>query len=313
MNYYQNPFDETKAFFSRKSILQRLLLINVAVFLLVNIIGLFFWLFKATNHPENIPEISLFTYFFAVPADFQALIEHPWSIFTYMFLHEDFLHLLFNMIVLYFSGRIFMEYLNERKLLTTYILGGITGAVFYISAFNFFPVFNETKEVSVALGASASVLAILIAVATYVPDYSVILLLFGRIKLKYLALIFILIDVLSIKQGNAGGHIAHLGGAFWGFLYVIMLKQTNFFSFDFGRLINFNRLKKIFSSGKRDSGYNSTSTYERPVSDEEYNFQKRKDQEKIDRILEKISKSGYGSLSKDDKELLFKSSTKNQH
>jgi len=312
MYYNQNPLDETKAFFSRKSVLQRLLLINVAVFLIVNIAGLFFWLFRTPNHPENIPDISLLTYFFAVPADPGALMEHPWSIFTYMFLHEDFLHLLFNMIVLYFSGRIFMEYLNDRKLLTTYILGGIAGAVFYIAAFNFFPVFDESISVSVALGASASVLAILIAVATYVPDYSVILLFFGRIKLKYLVLVFILIDLLSIKQGNAGGHIAHLGGAFWGFAYVQMLKHGSKFSINLS-LFNMDWLKKMFTFKRSVKNGERATKAERPVTDEDYNFQKKKNQEKIDKILEKISKSGYGSLSRDEKELLFKSSTRNQH
>lgn len=312
MYYNQNPLDGTKAFFARKSVLQRLLLINVAVFILVNLTGLFFWLFKSPNHPENAPDISLLAYLFAVPADIGALMEHPWSLFTYMFLHEDFLHLLFNMIVLYFSGRIFMEYLNDRKLLTTYIVGGIVGAVFYIGAFNFFPVFDESIGVSIALGASASVLAILIAVATYVPDYSVILLLFGRIKLKYLALIFILIDLLSIKEGNAGGHIAHLGGAFWGFVYVQLLKHGSMFSFNFGHF-NMNWFKKIFTLRKSKNSNGSPGKSERPVTDEEYNFQKKKQQEKIDYILEKISKSGYGSLSRDEKELLFRSSTKNQH
>lgn len=314
MYYHQNPLEETKAFFARKSTLQRLLLINVAVFIVVNIVGLFFWLFKVPNHPDHIPEISLMTYLFAVPAEFQDLMEHPWSIFTYMFLHESFWHLLFNMIVLYFSGRIFMEYLNDRKLLTTYIFGGLTGAVFYIAAFNFFPVFSEIKANSVALGASASVLAILVAAATYVPDYSLILFLFGRIKLKYLALILVIIDVLSIDKGNPGGHIAHLGGAFFGFIYIKLLKQNAFSTFSIGRNFSFSWLKKLFSIKKeKKTDYWSSTTFERPVTDDEYNYNKKVKQDKIDRILEKISRSGYSSLSKEEKELLFNSSTKNQH
>lgn len=312
MYHYQNPLDETKAFFIRKSMLQRLIIINAAVFVVVNFTAMVFWLFKSPNHPDSIPGISFLTYYFAVPADLASLAAHPWSIFTYMFLHENFLHLLFNMIVLYFSGRIFMEYLNDGKLLITYILGGITGAVFYIAAFNFFPVFNESIGDAVALGASASVLAILIAVATYIPDYSVILLLFGRIKLKYLAIVFILIDLLSIKEGNAGGHIAHLGGAFWGFVYIQLLKNRNQFSVNFVHF-NLSWLNRFFSVGKTRKSYGQTAQNERPKTDEEYNYQKKKNQEKIDQILEKISKSGYGSLSRDEKELLFKSSTRNQH
>ena len=314
MYYYQNPLDETKAFFTRKSTLQRLLLVNVAVFVVVNIVGLFFWLFKAPNHPDQVPDISVMTYLFAVPAELMALMEHPWSIFTYMFLHESFWHLLFNMIVLYFSGRIFMEYLNDRKLLTTYIWGGLAGAVFYIAAFNFFPVFSEIKGNSVALGASASVLAILVAAATYVPDYSLILFLLGKIKLKYLALILVIIDVLSIDKGNPGGHIAHLGGAFFGFVYIKLLKQNVFSNFAIGHNFNFGWLKKLFTiKREKKMDYRTSTSHERPLTDDEYNFSKKVKQDKIDRILEKISRSGYSSLTREEKELLFDSSTKNQH
>ena len=309
MYYRQSPLDDAKQFFNRSSVLKKLIIINVAVFVVINLVNLFFWLFQVNNHPQGLPGVSLLAYYLSVPSNIEALLMRPWSVFTYMFLHEDFLHILFNMIVLYFGGRIFMEYLSDRKLLSTYILGGLAGAFFYIAAFNFFPVFSESLDYSVALGASASVLAVLIAVSTYVPEYSVVLFLFGRVKLKYLALIIILIDLLSIMGGNSGGHIAHLGGAFWGFIYVYFMKKGKDLTLNLGTM-NFRKFFGYFTKPKKQTNYRSNFDTGRPMTDEEYNVRKNVDQERIDRILEKISKSGYSSLTKEEKELLFQSSKK---
>jgi hypothetical protein len=219
-----------------------------------------------------------------------------------MFLQEDFFHILFNLIMLYFGGLLFIEYLGEKRLLWSYLAGGIVGALFFLVAFNVFPAFEPVKGISVALGASASVLAIIIAVATYVPDYTVQLLFIGRVKLKYLAIIFVVIDLLSIPSGNPGGHIAHLGGAFWGFLYALMLRNGT----DLYRFLNFSG----FSMPRRKSFTTENTENKRPYSDDEYNARKQKTQAKIDEILDKISKSGYSSLTKEEKELLFKTSKK---
>jgi len=309
MYYQQNPLDEARQFFSRKSILNKLIIINLAVFVIINIINLFLWLFKIDTSANGQAGTSTVTYFLSVPADLQSLITRPWTIFTYMILQENFLHLFFNMMVLYFGGRIFLEYLNERKLLNTYIIGGLVGAAFYIAAFNIFPVFSDSLQYSVALGSSASVLAILIAAATYVPEYSVVLLFFGRVKLKYLALIIILIDVLSIPKGNAGGHIAHLGGAFWGYLFISQMKVGRSLTINF-RWMNLKRFFKGFVRSKSKTKNEPFTTKGRPLSDEDYNAMKNQQQQKIDNILERISKSGYSSLTKEEKELLFRSSNK---
>ncbi len=309
MYYRQNPLDDIKQFFRKSTVLKKLIIINIAVFIFINVVNLFFWLFQITNHPMGLPGVSYLAYYLAVPSNIEALLMRPWSMLTYMFLHEDFFHILFNMIVLYFGGRIFMEYLSDRKLLSTYLLGGLTGAFFYIAAFNFFPVFSQSLDYSVALGASASVLAVLVAVSTYVPEYSVVLFLFGRVKLKYLALIIILIDLLSIMGGNSGGHIAHLGGAFWGFIYVYMMKRGRDFTLNLGKM-NLNRFFKFFTKPKKKPEHRTNFNTGRPLTDEEYNARKNVDQERIDRILEKISRSGYSSLSREEKELLFQSSKK---
>lgn len=307
MNYYnhnQNPLEEIKSFFRKKNILSRLILINVIVFIAANIINLIIWLFIGQQaNAVFSPVVS----WFAVPSDISALLSKPWTTFTYMFLQENFFHIFFNMFVLYFGGRIFLEYLSQKKLLSTYIWGGLIGGLFYVIAFNVFPVFNQYKTLSVALGSSASVLAILVAIATYVPNYSMTLILLGRVKLKYIALALVVIDILSIQKGNPGGHIAHLGGALWGYLYIAVLKN----GFDMNKFFNnfnFSNIFKTFMKPKKSASKHYSK--KRSVSDENYNYHKKYDQKQIDSILDKISKSGYESLSKAEKEILFKTSNR---
>lgn len=304
----RNTGEILKQIFFGNTVLSRLILINTAIYLLVKVFGLIAYLFMV-NHGDGFV-LSILGQFMALPSDLGLLASKPWTIFTYMFLQEEFLHLLFNMVMLYFGGIIFLQYLSPAKLLLTYILGGLAGALFFAVAFNTFPVFTEVKENAVALGASASVLAIIIAIATYVPDYTIQLILFGRIKLKYLALIFILIDLLSIEAGNPGGHIAHLGGAFWGFVYASYLRNKYKFP-DLGKTFTSVSFRS-FSSKKKartfDAGHSKSG---RPLTDDEYNEKKVEMQEEIDLILEKISRSGYSSLTKEEKEFLFKSSNKN--
>ena len=307
MQGYQQPQRNTgemlKQAFLGKNILSRLILINTIVFLLVSIVSLFTYLFTTTSGSLSGPALSLIGKFMALPSSFEVLITKPWTVVTYMFLHEDFFHLLFNLIMLYFGGLLFNEYLGEKRLLWTYLTGGIAGAIFFLIAFNVFPVFESISGIAVAVGASASVLAIIIAVSTYVPNYSIHLLFIGKVKLKYVAIIFVLIDLLSIPSGNPGGHIAHLGGASWGFLYAIILKTSGT---DVYQLFS---LSSFISLNKNKHAANKTA-YKRPVSDDEYNARKKKSQEQIDEILDKISKSGYSSLTKEEKELLFKTSKK---
>ena len=262
------------------------------------------WLFGG----DSAGIVSSFGRWFALPSNLGELALKPWTIFTYMFLQEGFFHLFFNMILLYFGGMIFQEYLSKSKLLWTYIFGGLSGAIFFLLAFNLFPVFDGVKSDSLALGASASVLAIIIAISTYVPDYTVQLFLVGRVKLKYLALAMILIDVLSIQSDNAGGHIAHLGGAFWGILYGYSLRNGN----DIYKMLDGLKLPKFkWGEGKSSKFSTSRPTSGKPMNDEIYNKKRAASQEEIDRILDKISRSGYSSLSKEEKELLFKTSNKN--
>ena len=201
--------------------------------------------------------------------------------------------------MLYYGGKIFLQYFSQKQLLLTYIFGGLVGALFFILAFNAFPVFENMKGQAVALGSSASVLSILIAAATYRPDYTLNLFLLGQVKMKWVAIVFVVIDFLSISKGNSGGHIAHLGGALWGFLYAFMLKND----FDIYRI--FKKKPKI-----RVKTVNTENYHKRPKTDEQYNAERAQEQEEIDRILEKIAKNGYSSLSDKEKEFLFRQSKK---
>ncbi|MBK9358239.1 MAG: rhomboid family intramembrane serine protease [Bacteroidales bacterium] len=219
-----SPIERIRIFFSRREALPVLILVNAAVWLVTILVRNFAFLFASPESAFSGSYKSLIsewlTNAFAVSANTGVLIERPWTLLTYMFLHFDFFHILFNMLWLWWFGAIFIQYLSQRQLLGTYFFGGIAGALIYIVAFNFFPVFSLARESAVALGASASVLAIVVAIAFYVPDYTVHMLFLGQMKIKYIAIITIAIDLLMINSGNAGGHIANLDGALWGFAYV---------------------------------------------------------------------------------------------
>src|SRR6056297_432589 len=286
--------DELKQSFKSGSTLIKLLYINIAVFLAVKIVSVIFFLLSA----EQTFSIA---HWLAVPADFSNLISKPWTIFTYMFLHVDFFHILFNMLWLYWFGVLFLSYFDEKKLLSLYLTGGLAGAALYILAFNIFPAFSEVLPVSFALGASASVIAIVIAVSVHAPDHTIHLLFLGPVKLKYIALVTIAIDILSIASSNAGGHIAHLGGALYGYLFVQQYKKGKNINKGFDRFMD-----KLFSLFKPKPKFKVT--YKRPMTDIEYNKEKIKKQKDVDQILDKIAKSGYDSLTKKEKEILFKNS-----
>lgn len=287
-------FEEIKESFKKGSSLTRLIYVNLAVFLIVKITQVILFLFNADPLSYSLVIRNL-----AVPAEFPALIRKPWTIITYMFLHNGFLHILFNILWLYWFGRIFLEYLDGKKLVGVYLLGGFSGALFYMIAFNFLPAFENILSSSIALGASASVLAIVIAISVYVPNYTIYLLFLGPVKLKYIALVTILIDIISIAGSNAGGHIAHLGGALFGWYYIQRYRRGK----DITKGIN-SILDAFFTWLKPRR--NIKVTYKRTPSDHEFNRQRVQNQEVIDKILEKISRSGYDSLTKEEKELLFR-------
>jgi membrane associated rhomboid family serine protease len=290
-------WDDIKITFRNGSNLTRLIYLNIAVFVLITIVaGIGFLL---NNQEISGKALNLFS----VPASLHVLLVRPWTLITYMFTHKDIWHILFNMLWLYWFGRIFLEYLDERKLVAVYLLGGISGALVYILSFNIFPAFTGAVADSVAIGASASVMAIVIAIAAYVPDYTVQLFLFGRIKIKYMALaIFVLSSIMDFSV-NSGGKLAHIGGAFFGYFYTINLRHGR----DIGK--GFNKMIDFFVTSFKPRK-NLKVTHKKVANEYEYNKVKAEHQKLINNILEKISKGGYDSLTKAEKEALFKESQK---
>lgn len=283
-------WDEIKESFREGSALTRLIYINLGVFLVFRILNVFFFL-SGTPFP--------FMDWLALPADFGLLASRPWTLITYMFLHFDFLHILFNLLWLYWMGQIFLTYFDQGKLITIYLLGGIFGGLFYVAGYNLFPVFSHIVTDSRLLGASASVIAIVTALAVHAPNHSLHLMFIGPVKMKYIALVSVLMYVIGISSTNAGGNLAHLGGACWGVIYVLQLRR----GIDPGKSVNglFSNLKKAFSPKPKVK-----VSYRKPIDDIEYNRLKNQDQKRMNEILEKISKSGYDSLSKEEKEILFR-------
>jgi membrane associated rhomboid family serine protease len=299
-----NPLDEVKRFFSQGSALSVLILVNAGVWFLVQVLKVILFFF---NLPDDGVAGTLVMHALGLPASMPGLLMKPWTIVTYMFLHVEFWHILFNMLWLYWFGRIFLEFLSSRLLVITYFLGGIAGGLVYILAFNIFPVFENIVPVAYALGASASVMAIVTAISFYVPAYNIQLFLFGRIRILYLAIILFLTDFFMIPSGNPGGHLAHIGGALFGFTF-IQIYRISKKSFPGSSTFSF---PNFFGSMKKPKASDTTPDYSgRPVSDEEYNLKKKDNQKKVDEILEKISKGGYDCLTKAEKEFLFKTSSK---
>lgn len=295
-----NIGDEIKKAFSTGTNLIKLIIINLAVFLIVKVIGLFFFLFS----PDGLNDILL--NYFALPADLSVLVKRPWTAISYMFLHQGLFHILFNMLWLYWFGKIFLEYLDQKKLLSVYLLGGLAGGAFYILSYNVFPAFAPVLSQSIALGASAAVLAVVMAISFYAPDYTIRMMFLGTVKIKHIALVSIAIDLLSIQSGNAGGHIAHLGGALFGIVYAMQIRKGKDMTAGFNRFMD-----RLFSFFKPRPKLHIK--YKRPAKTEtDIEFKSRKvgEQKEIDRILDKISNTGYGALTKEEKELLFKSSKK---
>lgn len=304
MNPNFNPLEDLVRFFRSKAILPRLILVNAAIWLAIGAMRVFSFLF-------NVPDTTLTNYivdYFALPANLESLLSHPWTLVTYMFLHIDFFHVLFNMLWLFWFGKIFLEFLKSGQLLLIYLLGGLSGGILYLLFYNIFPVFEKSVDLSFALGASASVMAIVTAISFYVPGYSIHLLFLGRIRIFYIALFLFVLDFFMIRSENAGGHIAHIGGALFGLSYIVARRKGMNFSGVFGM----SWLKRLFRKMRKSIlrvGYkNTSSTYERPLTDNDYNSRRSQRQKMIDDILDKISKSGYESLTSEEKEILFQSS-----
>ena len=275
-----------------------LIYINLIVFLILKILTVLDFLFLIETNS------NLIYNYLAISSNIYSAIKKPWTFITYMFTHQDIFHLFFNLIWLHIGSKLFLQHFTEKQLISTYVLGGIFGALSYIVAFNIFPVFQvEPYTNSITIGASASILAIFMAISTFKPKYKINLIFLGNVPLINIAIILIFLDLILIPVSNAGGHIAHLGGAIYGYIFIKQIKKGKDISINVKNILE--RIINTFKTKKR-----SHKVYRRPKSDIEFNSEKAQKNKEIDKILEKIAKSGYESLNKEEKAMLFNASKK---
>lgn len=284
--------------FCRASISQQFIYINCGIFVVTALVAIVGMLFNVGNYS--------WMEWLELPAWLPQFIKQPWSLVTYMFLHAGLFHLLFNMLWLYSFGQLFLMFFSARHFRGLYFLGGFCGGVLYMLAYNVFPYFSSYLYGSYLLGASASVIAIVIATAIREPEFRVSLLFFGQVRLKYLALIMIITDLLFVTSNNAGGHIAHLGGALAGWWFAAGLRKgtdvTKWINQAIDWLLGGWKVKRAPKKPKMKVHYGERA------NDYEYNARKKEQDEEVDRILDKLKKSGYGSLTTEEKKRLFDAS-----
>ena len=284
--------------FRRASISQQFIYINCGIFVVTSLVTIMGVLFNVDKYP--------WMEWLELPTWLPQFIKQPWSLVTYMFLHAGLFHLLFNMLWLYSFGQLFLMFFSARHFRGLYFLGGFCGGLLYMLAYNVFPYFSSYLYGSYLLGASASVIAIVIATAIREPEFRVSLLFFGQVRLKYLALIMIITDLLFVTSNNAGGHIAHLGGALAGWWFAAGLRKgtdvTKWINQAIDWLLGGWKVKRAPKKPKMKVHYGGRA------NDYEYNARKKEQDEEVDRILDKLKKSGYGSLTTEEKKRLFDAS-----
>ncbi len=297
-------FSELLHKFRESDIVVRFIYINVAVYIIAVSIGVFSVLFNAA------PLAGYAVRCLELPASLGLLLQRPWTLVTYMFLHEHLMHILWNMLALYMFGKVFLNFYSVRHFVGTYIIGGLFGGMAFIVSYNIFPHFTPYVNSSCLVGASASVLAIIVSSAVRSPGYRLNLLLFGSVKLSTLAMVSVVISFLMLSGENAGGNFAHLGGAFAGWLMAFMLGRGVDVTLLVNRPLDF--LVSIFGKKRKRKCRKGKFTYSASCGDRagdyEFNARKKASEAEIDRILEKIKKGGYASLSEDEKKRLFDAS-----
>ncbi len=270
--------------------LVKIILINVVVFVSASFIEIFLTLSGAGD------AFKLFINKLMLPASFTTFITQPWSLISYFFLHLGFTHILWNMLFLYWFGKIIQDNIGNNAVISLYVLGGIIGGLSYMALFNIIPYYDNRISESLMLGASAGVFSIVAGSATLLPNYTFYLLFLGPVRIKYIALFYILLSFLDVTGSNAGGEIAHLGGAMIGYLFIRQLQNGVNIGEGVINIVNFFNKEKNKKSDQKSS----------PTEETKYDIS----QDEIDKILDKISESGYSSLSKNEKEKLFNASKK---
>lgn len=297
MNSFFNKISDT---YKHGTSLMQLIYINIGIFVIFKLTNIILILFNI--------DATVVASYMELPSNLTTLLYQPWSLITQMFFHIDFFHIFFNMIALYWFGKIALEYYSQKQLVALYILGGLSGALLYIVAYNTFPYFANVVHISHMLGASGAVLAICTAASIVNPNRKIRLMFIGEIKLIWLAAGMVIISLFGITGNNAGGEFAHIGGAILGYLFGRSWQKGKDWSRPITAIINWlHNITKSKSSRIGKVKFNSS-----PRPDEaQYNRERKVNNEYIDKILDKIKRSGYESLTGDEKRQLFDRSKKN--
>ncbi len=303
-------FEDFRSEFNKpNNTLVQLILVNTVVFLVLLLAKVGLQMAQNMNVYYFIREQMM------LPGNVGDFLHKPWTLFTYFFMHEEIFHILYNMLFLYWFGRLIDEYLGNRRLIGLYIMGGLAGGVLYLAMYSLVPYFHDHADTARMLGASAAAFSVAVGAATLLPNYTFHLFLIGAVRIKYIVLFFIILSFAQSAGPNAGGNLAHLGGALMGFCYVKLLQNGT----DLGRPIYWiadgwsNLLKpkppvkvsyRQRSSASTQAGsYLATTGAATAVS--------TPDQDEVDMILDKISRSGYESLTREEKQKLFRASQRN--
>ncbi|WP_020596420.1 rhomboid family intramembrane serine protease [Spirosoma panaciterrae] len=302
-------FDDFRSEFNKpNNTLVQLILINTVVFLVLLLarVGL-----QVAEHGDV---YDLIRDQLTMPGQVNAFLHKPWTLFTYFFTHEDIFHVLYNMLFLYWFGRLIDEYLGNRRLIGLYIMGGLAGGLLFLAMFNLVPYFQARAGLPL-LGASAAAFSVAVGAATLLPNYTFHLLFFGPVRIKYIVFFFIVLSIAQSAGDNAGGNLAHLGGALMGFAYVKLLQNGT----DLGRPIywvadgwsNLFKPKPAVKVSYRQRSSASAQTSSYMSSGSTSSTMSVPDQDEVDMILDKISRSGYESLTREEKQKLFRASQRN--
>ncbi len=300
---FKSLWQDIKREYENGNMITKIILVNIAIFVAINIMHLFFPNFGGPINEKYVAIRNMF----CMSSSWQFVLSHPWVIITNMFLHEGFMHILWNMLFLYWFGRIVGDLIGNQRVLPIYLLGGL------VAGFTFFISINVLgyggPGVHYALGASGAVMAIVAAAGTISPDYNMRLLLIGDVKLKYVVAVLVFLDIIATsKNVNTGGAFAHLGGAAFGWFFVRQLREGTDYSVPVNRFFNWvgNIFKAKKSKSKMRVSYKNPN-YQQQASSDTDTFSH---QEKLDSILDKIRENGYEKLSEEEKEFLYNASRK---
>ncbi len=275
------------------TILEKLIGVNIVLFVAIFLLKTIAFLFQFPS--DFILDWLVF------PKELSEFLYKPWTIITYAFLHAGVWHILSNMFILYFSGIYFLTYFSPRRMLNYYLLGAIAGALVFMLSYNLFPVFGGSGN-SYLIGASAAVMAILVGIATHVPNMRIRLMFLGSLKFWWIAAFLVVLDVIQIPFGNPGGHLAHLGGAFLGYIYTVEIGKGR----DIGKwLENIEDWFVGLFSKEKKSPLKTVHRNRKTAPKTRAKTSASDYQIKIDSILDKIGSSGYDSLTKEEKDFLF--------